>query len=201
MSGIDIAPAIRQWDKGFSPDLCAQIIARFEQDRRVQPDPQPDYSTRKYLNISKCGDWRILNTRICQRSDELTGSYFKQKGPLANATHHEWTDDGYVVSRYDVGDACIMHVDGQCSVAPQNGLRLATLLIYLNDVDDGGETWFPLQKLKIKPKRGRAVMFPVGYSHPHQVLPAKSTRYILQTWITDPDLVVVSRAATRQRKR
>ena len=36
-------------------------------------------------------------------------------------------------------------------------------------------------------------MFPVGYTHPHVVPTAASTRYILQTWITDPYLAVAER--------
>lgn len=188
-----IGPAVTQWDLGLSPELCKKIIERFEADKRVQPDPQPDYSTRKYLNVSECGDWSALNVQVAKRANEITREYFKRPRFLRAATHEEWADDGFVVSRYDVGDACIMHVDGQCPVAPQNGLRLATLLFYLNDVEDGGETWFPLQDLKVKPARGRAVMFPVGFSHPHEVLKATSARYILQTWITDPHMVVTAR--------
>jgi hypothetical protein len=186
---------IKTWDDGFSADVCAEIIARFERDKRVKPDPQPDYSTRKFLNASLCADWADTNAYVLKRVNALTAEYFRQKGPLKDATHKEWSHDGFVVSRYDVGDACIMHVDGQNPVPPNNGLRLATLLFYLNDVADGGETWFPLQDLKIQPRRGLAVMFPVGYTHPHQVLKAQSARYILQTWITDPSLMVVSRAA------
>lgn len=185
-----MARHVRIFENALPPELCEAVIARFEQDKRVQPDPQPDYSTRSYLNISQCADWLGLNTQLCRYVNDLTGAYFHREGALAQATHHEWSDDGYVVSRYDVGDACIMHVDGQCAVAPQNGLRLATLLFYLNDVPEGGETTFPLQDLAIKPVRGRAVMFPVGFTHPHEVLPAKSRRYIMQTWITDPHLFV-----------
>lgn len=39
------------------------------------------------------------------------------------------------------------------------GLRFSTLLIYLNDVEDGGETYFPLLNSKIKPKLGKAIYF------------------------------------------
>src|SRR5690606_26793381 len=92
---------------------------------------------------------------------------------------------------YGLGDACIPHVDGQCTVAPQNGLRLCTVLFYLNDVESGGETSFPLQSVRVQPRRGRAVVFPVGFTHPHEVLPPTSgARYIMQTWITDPRQVV-----------
>jgi prolyl 4-hydroxylase len=37
--------------------------------------------------------------------------------------------------------------------------RMRTVLVYLNDNFTGGETYFPHQELKIKPKAGTAVMF------------------------------------------
>lgn len=188
-----MAQHIKVFEDALPADVCAEVIRRFEADTRVQPDPQPDYSTRHYLNVSQCRDWLGLNATLCRYVNDMTAAYFHREGPLANATHHEWIDDGYVVSRYDVGDTCILHVDGQCSVSPQNGLRLATLLFYLNDVPEGGETTFPMQDVKIAPRRGRAIMFPVGFTHPHEVLVAKSTRYIMQTWITDPHFVVTER--------
>jgi hypothetical protein len=83
-----------------------------------------------------------------------------------------------------------MHIDGQTTEEPHNGLRIATLLIYLNDVPEGGETCFPMQGVAVKPERGKAVMFPVGFTHPHSVVKATSKRYIVQTWITHPAFVV-----------
>jgi hypothetical protein len=184
---------VKIFERALAPELCAKVIARFDADRRVKADPQPDYSTRRYLNISHCPDWLPLNTELCRAVNDLVAEYFRRPPELAHGTYHEWTDDGYVVACYKPGDTCIMHIDGQCAVPPQNALRIATLLFYLNDVETGGETRFPLQDLKIKPATGRAVMFPVGFTHPHDVLPATSVRYILQTWITDPNLVVLPR--------
>ena len=37
--------------------------------------------------------------------------------------------------------------------------RAGTLLVYLGDVEEGGETSFPVLGISVKPKRGRAVMF------------------------------------------
>jgi hypothetical protein len=182
---------LKVFDEVYTPAQCAKVIERFDRDARVQPDPQPDYSTRRYLNASHCADWMGLNTEFCRLVNELTTAYFARPPELALGTHHEWSDDGYVIARYGPGDACILHVDGQCAVAPQNGLRLATLVLYLNDVPRGGETWFPLQNIKVKPERGKAIMFPVGFTHPHEVLPTETVRYVMQTWITDPNLAVV----------
>jgi len=184
---------IRIFENVLSPEFCRDIIKKFDLDQRVEPDPQPDYSTRKFLDISLYREWSSVNAVFCQHVNRLVGEYFHREGPLAAATHTDWSDDGYVMCLYDVGDACILHTDGQCAVEPNNGLRLATLVFYLNDVPEGGETVFPVQDVKVSPVEGRAVMFPVGFTHPHQVMEAKSKRYIMQTWITDPNMVVYPR--------
>ena len=62
--------------------------------------------------------------------------------------------------------------------SPYNGHRIATVIFFLNDVEEGGETYFPLQREKIKPVQGRVVIFPPDYMHPHEVLAPKTKRYI-----------------------
>ena len=173
-------------DTALPTDLCQPLISRFKSDSRVVPDPQPDYSTRQYLYLSDKSEW----TKICQQvaaiSHQLVDNYldFVQSGL------EDWFDDGYVMAHYRAGDSCTMHDDGQCPVPPNNGLRYLTLLYYLNDVETGGETHFPVQNTKITPKQGRAILFPAMLTHPHEVLTTKADRYILQTWITDPALFV-----------
>ena len=39
------------------------------------------------------------------------------------------------------------------------GQRIATVLMYLADVDEGGETAFPKVKISVKPKKGDAILF------------------------------------------
>ena len=41
----------------------------------------------------------------------------------------------------------------------KGGLRFATFIIYLNDDMEGGETNFPLINKKIKPEKGKGVLF------------------------------------------
>lgn len=44
--------------------------------------------------------------------------------------------------------------------------RISTLVMYLNDVEQGGETYFPHLKLSITPKKGMAVYFEYFYTDP-----------------------------------
>ncbi len=51
-------------------------------------------------------------------------------------------------------------------------------MVYLNDVDSGGETEFLYQQLKIKPKRGRVVIWPGSFTHLHIGNHPMSDKYI-----------------------
>ena len=55
-------------------------------------------------------------------------------------------------------------------------------MVYLNDVDSGGETEFLYQQLKIKPKRGRVVIWPGSFTHLHRGNPPMSDKYIATGW-------------------
>ena len=43
--------------------------------------------------------------------------------------------------------------------ARNGGQRICTVLVYLNDVIQGGDTAFPILNLRIHPKMGKAVVF------------------------------------------
>ena len=62
--------------------------------------------------------------------------------------------------------------------------RALVAMFYLNDVNEGGETEFYHQKIKIKPKQGRLVIFPASFTHMHRGNPViNNKKYILNSWI------------------
>ena len=66
-----------------------------------------------------------------------------------------------------------------------NGFRILAWMIYLNDVEEGGETEWLYQQLKIKPKRNTCVIWPGSFTHLHRGNPPISgTKYILTGWFT-----------------
>ena len=70
----------------------------------------------------------------------------------------------------------------QGSVEPLH--RNLLFMFYLNDVEEGGETEFYYQKEKIKPKAGRMVIAPSGFTHTHRGnVPVSNDKYILTSWV------------------
>lgn len=67
--------------------------------------------------------------------------------------------------------------------APEVALRRLTYVVYLNDVEEGGETEFLYQGKRFKPKQGTVVLFPAGFTHVHRGNPPLSNnKYIYTGW-------------------
>jgi hypothetical protein len=65
----------------------------------------------------------------------------------------------------------------------ESSARCLTWIMYLNDVDDGGETEFLYQSLRVKPTAGTIIVWPSGFTHMHRGNPPLSTdKYILTGW-------------------
>ena len=52
--------------------------------------------------------------------------------------------------------------------------RFSAGILYLNTIDEGGETVFPIYKKEIKPIQGKFVMFPSSFTHIHYSKPTKN---------------------------
>ena len=61
--------------------------------------------------------------------------------------------------------------------------RVAVYTVYLNDINDGGETEFLHQGVRVPPKRGTVCIFPASYTHVHRGNPPlKDAKYIVTGW-------------------
>lgn len=95
------------------------------------------------------------------------GQYFKE--------HNDWFDPDT--------EEYIEH----CEIG---GQRTWTVMVYLNDVQEGGETYFPLLGHTFKPERGKALMWNNLYADGtpnedvlHEALPViKGRKYIITKW-------------------
>jgi hypothetical protein len=94
------------------------------------------------------------------------------------------------ILRYLPGQSYKRHVDNLLltsrfvELANNIPTRDISVVGYLNDDFEGGETFFDRQNIKVKPQKGSVVVFPSYYTHPHQSLPViRGKKYAFTSWL------------------
>ncbi|TQR14718.1 2OG-Fe(II) oxygenase [Psychrobacillus soli] len=73
--------------------------------------------------------------------------------------------EGIQILQYTPGQEYKAHYDFFSSTSKAaNNNRISTLVMYLNDVEQGGETFFPKLNFSVSPKKGMAVYFEYFYN-------------------------------------
>lgn len=81
---------------------------------------------------------------------------------------HYSTEEGFYKPHYDSGPGM---------------QRIFSAVLYLNDVKEGGETYFNRFNIAIRPKAGRLIVFPANYMYTHEAKTPKSEdKFALVTW-------------------
>jgi hypothetical protein len=134
--------------------------------------------------------------------DVLTDQEFninKLKSLMINfdvALRHYYTETN--VKKYTAEDITTDHVKIQKTI-PSEGYhlwhvehnpgremekRVLVYSIYLNTVEEGGETEFLYQSQRVKPVKGRIIIWPAGFPYVHRGNPPLSgEKYIVTSWI------------------
>tara|TARA_B100001250_G_scaffold243239_1_gene209083 strand:- start:254 stop:919 length:666 start_codon:yes stop_codon:yes gene_type:complete len=123
----------------------------------------------------------LIHKQIFDFSQEALND-FLSRFPEANKFPSFRIRESYQVIRYKEGQAFHgLHSD----YFPFKALsrRHLTGIIFLNDIKEGGELFFPHQDLTMKSERGKMVIFPSGWTHVHKTFPpVNQTRYVFQMW-------------------
>ena len=65
--------------------------------------------------------------------------------------------------------------------------RVLAWITYLNDVEKDGETEFLYYNTKIKPEKGKTVIWPSEWTHAHRGIPANNClKYVITGWFHFP---------------
>eukprot|EP00607_Mallomonas_marina_P010977 CAMPEP_0182424242 /NCGR_PEP_ID=MMETSP1167-20130531/10416_1 /TAXON_ID=2988 /ORGANISM="Mallomonas Sp, Strain CCMP3275" /LENGTH=203 /DNA_ID=CAMNT_0024603889 /DNA_START=318 /DNA_END=929 /DNA_ORIENTATION=- len=111
---------------------------------------------------------------------------YEKLNPAILTLVNPMSDEGFRLKRYlnDDTEFHDYHIDGFHD-QPGFPVRIIAVLIYFNNVSEGGETVFLQQGKKIEPRCGRVVMFPTSYTHVHGGRkPISDHKYIAATFIT-----------------
>ncbi len=166
--------------------LCDDMIKRFEEHTedqyqgRIGQTVSQDSSVKKTTDLVVSGKehWKDVDNNLF-RSMGIAIKEFREAYPYFKGP---FKDMGYGIQRYNPGEYYHWHIDGGSHDFSQ---RQLVALWYLNDVPGpGGETEFLFQDIKIKPEKGKLVLFPPFWTHEHRAVTLnEGVKYIATTWI------------------
>jgi len=127
----------------------------------------------------------VLEQRICQAITSAVAIYKQEYRHLD--CWSDISDSGFQVQKYLKSYGYYRpHVDSFPSPFSTISDRVLAMVIYLNDVDYGGETNFPLHEVAVTPKAGRIVFFPATWTHLHESrVPISSDKWIISSFINN----------------
>ena len=107
--------------------------------------------------------------------------YAKKYGVLSSLASHRFYDSIKIQKTKPAEGYHVWHCEHDNR---KNGSRLLLVMVYLNDVEEGGETEFLYQSRRIKPKQGTMVICPSGFTHTHRGNPPLiGNKYMINGWI------------------
>ncbi|MEM5457769.1 2OG-Fe(II) oxygenase [Paraburkholderia phytofirmans] len=143
----------------LSPDECAEMIERSRHRLKRSTTVNPDTGKEDVIrNRTSEGIWyQRGEDAFIERMDRRIASLMNW--PVENG-------EGLQILHYGTTGEYRPHFDyfppdqpGSAVHTAQGGQRVATLVIYLNDVSDGGETIFPEAGMSVAARQGGAVYF------------------------------------------
>jgi prolyl 4-hydroxylase len=184
-------PAVTVLDGVLDTDECDQLVALARP--RLAPstivDPASGMNTVSASRSSEGMFFRLEENPLVARIDRRVSQLMNL--PLENG-------EGLQVLRYPAGAQSMPHYDflmpanghNRASLA-RSGQRIATMVIYLDDVAQGGETVFPEAGLAVAPRKGSAVYFEyyngAGQLDPLSLhagaAPASGEKWIVTKWM------------------
>ena len=182
---------IRIYDNAMSPEDCKKIIELFETNKdQIQAfnTGRKEYSE---IDIDKFETpWSETKEKFISMMKTHMDKFMKDVKIQISDFPPIIDMENIRIKKYlpNDKDEFKTHVDVLRALIAK---RFLVYILYLNDVEEGGETHLPKLNIKVKPKEGRLLMFPPFWTHPHAGLkPIKGTKYVIMSYLHYGDMVV-----------
>jgi len=168
---------IKLFEDVFSEEDCANLIAKFEKSE-PELDIVEDHRYFKVLDTRKCVLFDDVYDDMTSRFISVIRQYCKE----CDIKTYQWSEEikfeDFRMKKYEAGYGRFSpHVDVN---SVHDNQRFLVFFLYLNDVEEGGETTFIDTKQSIKPKRGSVLVFPPTWTYPHAgEIPVSNDKYII----------------------
>jgi prolyl 4-hydroxylase len=179
----------------LDPPDCKKLIHLIDQDRipsgLLSPSGDPEFRTSESCNLNPANPTVIgIETKIHAISgiDQIQGETIQGQR--------------YAVGQQFKSHHDFFHTDAEYWPAMERsgGQRTWTAMVFLNEPESGGETYFEKAKIKVTPRRGNMLIWnnldAIGGCNPfsmHQGMPVTGgTKYIITKWYRERPWVETS---------
>lgn len=163
----------------FSAEVCRRLLAQLEQNEHWRPAliERSDRSHGESPEVRSASLLPAAAAGACQRV--VDDALLRRVGPLAaHLFEGELALTRVSFCRYPIGGFYRVHRDVSLEIAQ----RVLTVVLYLNDVEQGGETDFPDLAYAARPAAGTAIVFPSVYRHASLPV-ARGQKYAGVSWV------------------
>ena len=173
-------------DNSMTSQQCQQLIDLYEDNPKYHQDVNCDLKKcmEMFFKSEDLGNRDVLEP-LSSALKKTIVQYVLRYPFLKQLT--KWsTSHTFKMQKYLPDEAYFaLHTENTGHRDGVTDRRLISWMVYLNDVTDGGETEFPTQEVKVKPKQGSMLFWPAYWTHPHRGLPSPTqVKYILTGWFS-----------------
>ena len=170
--------------------ICDDLISYFELNIPKQKSGITGSGVN--LDIKDSVDITIKPKEIILPGNEAFKLYFDQLFECYKNYVEEWTFLDKISERLEIGSFNLQrYKTGQHfkeihteRSSLENLHRIFAFMTYLNDVQEGGSTYFSHYDLEIQPKKGLTLIWPAEWTHAHRGnILRKGSKYIITGWI------------------
>ena len=147
------------------------------------------------LSIKNSTDIAITPNEVILRGNEMFKEYFNQLYECHMDYLLQWPFFARIGNDLEVGIFNLQRYQAgqhfQQVHYERDGMntlhRVLAWMTYLNDVEDGGATYFSHYDIKVQPKRGLTLIWPAEWTHAHMGnVILKGSKYIITGWMHFP---------------
>lgn len=185
-----ISEAIKQYRNIVPKVLCKELIDWFEESKTVRVDDHRKQSQELQIIGDPRTDALVYKHVLFDYIYPLGERYEKEMYDLCHEDYKP--QDTFLTKAFNTGFRSLqiqkytpedkgypaVHIES----GPDHVKKYLAVILYLNDVYDGGETVFPMGGTAIEPEAGKIAIWPVGIPFYHCGNHAKTVKYIITSW-------------------
>ena len=172
------------------PSLCDKLIDYFELNKKDQKAGSSISGIN--TNIKDSTDISMKPKDILLPGNEIFNQYFEELFECHKDYISQWSFLQEISKKFEIGVFNLQRYEAgqhfkkihteRFSIETLH--RVFVFMTYLNDVEEGGSTYFSHYDLEIQPSKGLTLIWPAEWTHAHRGNTLKAgSKYIITGWI------------------